>query len=342
MTSDKVICLLEERVLGSQGTITFLKVIRNVINAFSTKNFTPLERIRKMWYTVFLLWIWREFVSSKKKYTLKNNFVTQNCHSCIELNAHNLVLIILALGKENKPDQFLPFLYNSQTCEEFFRQIRSFTSTYSTKANCSVKEILERISKIQLLNDITTNTTFKFPRVRNMHQFSDQINYELPTKGEIFKEIVNCQKDAIKKAIELGMLAENHENRWFECPITPLQMKPQTGNENKSHVNTNKIIHLKKVELKNFAHKFINQAVPETSPYVEISTGLNRHMVKKTSLGWLLRPEPAKLSSGRIIRVRGVKKQELDESQTNINPAITNKNRNKKRKKFGLLYNPYE
>lgn len=202
MISEKVICLLEQRVLGSQGTITFLKMIRDVIDAFSTKNFTPLERIRKMWYTVFLMRIWREFIHSRKDYTLKNNFVTQNCHSCIELNAHNLVLIILALKKENKPDQFLPFLYNSQTCEEFFRQIRSFTSTYSTKANCSVKEILERISKIQLLNDITTSTAFKFPRVRNMHQFSDQISYELPTKEEIFKEIVECHKDAIKNAIK--------------------------------------------------------------------------------------------------------------------------------------------
>lgn len=119
-------------------------------------------------------------------------------------------------------------------------------------------------------------------------------------------------------------------------------MKPQTGNINESYENTNQIIRLKKVELKNFAHKFINQPVPETSPYVEICTGLKRHVVKKTSLGWLLRPEPAKLSSDRVIRVRGAAKIELDESHTNVKPTIPKKIVKKKQKKFGLLYNPYK
>lgn len=128
MCSDKVIRLLKTKVPNSQGTIKFLTIMRNIIEAFSDNNFSPMDRIYKIWYSLFMLRIWRRFVMLKKNLTLKENFLTHYTYSCIELNAHNLVLIIMFLSSHNMSELFLPFLYSSQPCEEFFRRIRSFTS----------------------------------------------------------------------------------------------------------------------------------------------------------------------------------------------------------------------
>lgn len=174
------------------------------------KNLSPLQRIKKIWYSLFMIRIWHHFVSSTKGLKLKDNFLTTNCYSCVELNAHNLVFIMLYLKRNDMSDYFLPFLYNSQPCKAFFRQIRSFTSTYSTKANCSVKEILGRIDKIQLLSDISIDARLEFPRANKAHQFPDHIVYQLPSKEEIFSQIEKCRMEAISDAIKVSLLNDNY------------------------------------------------------------------------------------------------------------------------------------
>lgn len=299
MISDKVIQLLEKNVKNSQGTVAFLRLIRNVIEAFSNQEFSPLERIDKIWYSIFIVRIWRDFVKSKRGYTLKDNFLTQNCLTCIEINGHSLVLVLLYLEREAMTDNFVPWLFNSQACEEFFRSLRSFTSTYSTKANFSIKEILNRISKIQLLNDIINNNKiFEFPRVTRTHNFVGHSIHKMPTKSEIFAQIKKSEQNAKKFAIQVGMLDKNENIRHFPCPIQ--QIKRKANNPKRVICKTTlHYIPIKKIDLKNFAHKFIGQAVPETSPYVEMRKGSERYIVKKTSLCWSLRPDPEKLSSDR-------------------------------------------
>lgn len=334
MCSDKVIDLLTDRVPRSQGTVMFLKLIRDIIDAFSMKNISPLHRIKKIWYTLFLIRIWHNFVSSTKGLKLKDNFLTTNCYSCVELNAHNLVFIMLYLKRNDMSDYFLPFLYNSQPCEAFFRQIRSFTSTYSSKANCSVKEILGRIDKIQLLSDISIDTRLEFPRVDKTHQFRDQIVYQLPSKEEIFTQIEKCRMEAVSDAIKVGLLKDNYSLNCISCKLESLEIKP---NKNKKNVcvSDRQMIPLKRVALKNFAYKFSEKIVPENSSYVEIlSDKSRRHIVKKTSLCWLLRPDQDKLSSDRVLRVRGALKH-----KPKIIPQKINTTKRKKRN-LGLIYNP--
>lgn len=115
-------------------------------------NLTPLQRVRKIWYSLFLIRIWRQSIIDNKKYTLKANFMSTNCYACIELNAHELVKCLLHLKEIDKPEYFCTFLFESQSCENTFRQFRSFTTTYSTVINCSLKESISRVSKIHLQN----------------------------------------------------------------------------------------------------------------------------------------------------------------------------------------------
>lgn len=113
MCSDKVIDLLKVKVPNSSGTVAFLMIMRNIIDAFSPNDISPLQRIHKMWYTVFLFQIRRRFICKTNGLKLKNNFITQNAYSCVELNAHNLILIMLHLKNQNLENFFLCLFYTT-------------------------------------------------------------------------------------------------------------------------------------------------------------------------------------------------------------------------------------
>lgn len=163
MCDEKVTRLLQSSVIKekSKGTIWFLDTIRDVLDSYMCPYLTPLQRIQKLWYRIFCIRLWRRYISSHKKYYLDDNFLTSNCYTCIELNGHSLIQIILHLRSINRPDLFLPFLFGSQQCESIFRKLRSFTTTFSTVANCSVKEMCGRMSKIELQNEIIHMTSSK-------------------------------------------------------------------------------------------------------------------------------------------------------------------------------------
>lgn len=137
-----------------------------------------------------------QFHLNSKKYTLADNFLTSNCYSCMELNAQSLILCIAYLKHNDMPELFLPHLYESQPCESIFRQFRSFTPTYSTVANCTVKEAESRISKIQLQNDIINEISpfFVYPRLAKLETQTNNettVTAELPTNRKSKKKEVD-------------------------------------------------------------------------------------------------------------------------------------------------------
>lgn len=150
---EKVQKLLEETVPGSQGTVMYLKLMKTVLDSFLMKDLKVEERIAKIWYCVFFLRIWRHWIK-KSHHTLKN-FITINAYLCIEINAHSLILLALKCSAE--PQLFVPWLTSSQPCEKTFRSLRSLSSTFSTVVNFSMLDILQRINKLQTINEVTTN-----------------------------------------------------------------------------------------------------------------------------------------------------------------------------------------
>lgn len=157
-----------------------------------------------------------QFHLNSKKYTLADNFLTSNCYSCMELNAQSLILCIAYLKHNDMPELFLPHLYESQPCESIFRQFRSFTPTYSTVANCTLKEAESRISKIQLQNDIINEISpfFVYPRLAKLETQTNNettVTAELPTNTEILNEIEKCERDAIATACELVLIINNRQ-----------------------------------------------------------------------------------------------------------------------------------
>lgn len=205
----KVFALLNKHVEGSGGTIQFLKLTKNFLDAYMDYSLKPLERVSKLWYSLFLIRIWRQFVLDHETFTLKQNFLTSNTYSCMEQNAHSIVLILMYLKDQNQPNLFRPWLYSSQPCESFYRQIRAFSPCNSTITNCTVKEIMDRVHKIELQNEISDDPTtdFIFHKQKFNHSTSTAF-FELPTEKEILNVINECKEKAIKDATEVGLIAK--------------------------------------------------------------------------------------------------------------------------------------
>lgn len=287
---------------------------RDILDSYMDVHLPPLIRIEKIWTAVFILRIWRQHVKLQKKRVTNDRFLTANCYSCIELNALSLVQCMLYLKEHDLPNLFLPHHYNSQVCESIFRQIRSFTSTYSTVANCSIKEILSRISKIQLQNKIvhSSATRFFYPK-SNLQKSTSNIAYDLPTKSEIIKSIIACKTNAIKIACRFGFKIKNESSLNF-CEI-PKLVSRKKKQKIKAKTNIKNILHgllrindLKNANLINFVKKHPNP--DEKSPFVKLH---DSKVVKKTSLCWLFRNDYSKLSSDRVRRVMAL------EENNNVN-----------------------
>lgn len=314
----KVINLLKEKVEGSDGTVQLLQIMSDVIDAFMDDSLTPLDRIHKMWRSTFLVRIWRHFILKHPKLKLKDNFMSCFSYYCIEQNAHSLVQIIVYLKKNNLNHLFLPHLFSSQTCEAFYRNVRSLTTTNSTVVNFSVKEILNRISRIQLMGEISNDENgFVFPKSLKSSKASTYNIADLPDETEIMDIIEKSKFYAIKVASELGLITKNQKFIDSAClcqiKIHKLpQKKLDKSTHELSESNLEELVLEKTHELettlfsaslKNFACKFQNETLTETSLYTEIFNGKKRFVFKKCSLCWLFGKEKKKCSSDRRYRV---------------------------------------
>lgn len=337
MCSDEVIHLLERHIKGSDGTVKYLEIMRAVIDSFLDGTLEPLQRIQKIWYATFMLRLWRKQVLTKKGLTLEKHFITMNTYTCIEMNAHGLVQIILNLIKSAEPQLFQTRLFSSQPCEKMFRQIRSFTTVYSTVVNCSVKEILERVNKIQLQSDIVhkLSPTFNFPRLQSQNDIIT--NVALPTKEQIFQEIENSKQTAIRDAFRLGLISRITD---FDLPCEVNVLEAKTKSAIKITRPSSFQHNLINLCLKNYAHKFEEQQINESSGYVEIPIRKSQRMiVKKTSLCWVLREDYYKLSSDRLERVKAPLSGSLTAFKKKVKSKKTEKPNKKIRKPRKKIYN---
>lgn len=123
ISSENVCKALKKHVPDSDGTIMYLTLCREITSSYMDSSLEPLDRIDKIWYSLFILRAWRLWIVNSD-HTLGNNFLTSNAYNCIELNAHNLINSIIKFKSSEINELFIPPLFSSQHCESFFRQIR--------------------------------------------------------------------------------------------------------------------------------------------------------------------------------------------------------------------------
>lgn len=144
---------LAKHVIDSDATIMFIKLCSEISSSLYEDNLSPLERIYRIWHANFFLRAWRKWIQRTESYNLTDNFLTRNCYACVEINASNLISIIQAFRDKNLQHLFLPTLFNSQPCEEYFRQLRSIGTINFTLINFTLLQVFHLVSRVELLND---------------------------------------------------------------------------------------------------------------------------------------------------------------------------------------------
>lgn len=215
------------------------------------------------------------------------------------------------------PNLFRSEFFESQPCEGMFRLIRSSSTTFSTVVNCSVKDMVSRVNKIQLQSDIALNCTdFEFPRIKtySMDTMKNSVIHPLPSKDDICRTIEECEKLAIQFAIKIGLRDKKDVDKPVCCGVRPLVGGNQTNREydEVSVAPPQTLAIFGNIQMMDYSNKLPEKPI-ETSPYVEIFCGpkKRRMVVKKTSLYWLLREDTYKLSSDRLVRVRSEYRKNL-------------------------------
>ena len=150
------------------GMKHYIDVISCSIYSFLDMDMTPLDHLQHIWYAAIFLRYWRTWLLSKPHFKLKDNFISSNAHMCVELNAHSLLMYLLLL-RDNYPQHsssFSPWMIGSQSCEKIFRTLHGMTGTFSTMVNFSMLGLLQRLHKLDILEELQSEETHKivFPR----------------------------------------------------------------------------------------------------------------------------------------------------------------------------------
>ncbi|KAL4126815.1 hypothetical protein QTP88_011024 [Uroleucon formosanum] len=201
MCSDNVIEFMKS-IPDTNGTVAYLSIMQFVISAFNDHNISIKDSIYKLWFAVFFLRKWKLWITSNKSYSCTANFISINSYHCIKINAHAIIKLVntfktsvLNIEKEPNntsgliPSMFVPWLYSSQPCEQLFRTTRSLTSTFNTAVNFSIKELMNRVKRIEMLNSISNdlgnsknneeNDIYKFPRNIKQTSMSTSVSRSL-------------------------------------------------------------------------------------------------------------------------------------------------------------------
>lgn len=327
ISKPEVIQLLQRHVENSAGTVMYLTIIDKVLRAFLDFSLTPLERIQNMFYVVFILRMWKQFIKQQPNQN-SDNFITMYTYICIEINAHSLVSLIRYLKTRGLQHLFLPHLYSSQPCESFFREFRALSSVGSTFTCTSVLGMIQRCERIALMNELSRITLKNFTfvtdskRSREYYYNSNRTGYtknELPSDEEIIRGIELVKQRAVNDTLELGLEIDLGFD--FGCDIQ--STKPSKAMDSMlfcERVDGNKLAKFNALNLKDSTNIIDLTKFDQTSTYVAVDEvgrdGIERRIyVRKSALCKLYVGHCTKMSSDRQHRVKQRPQSNIDSAK---------------------------
>lgn len=207
ITDQCVLQSLKNSIVDSEATIMYLVLCKQITSSYLEVNLKPIDRIYKIWHAVYFFRCWREWIQlADNEFSLGLNFVSNNAYSCVELNAHALIYLILRLRRTERNAFFLPYLFSSQPCEHTFRQMRSMGTANFTKINFTLNELLHMIARVEMMNKVIhSNRNITFPRIDKKSKISlkteAKIDNKLPNDEDILNAIKKAQIDALKRLL---------------------------------------------------------------------------------------------------------------------------------------------
>lgn len=176
------------------------------------------------------------------EYTVKDNFISSNCYSCIELNAHSLVKLITDLKRDiivSAPEQSPPYELHmpnigSQPYEKLFRMTRSMTSTFSTVVNFSIKSFMKRLDRIRTINEIVSDIhkEFCFLREEKETPHLNSRQSAIVTVEEMLSiNVESCVNaalnDILNDTVILGITADKNDCINLDLPLIKAKTRTQ-------------------------------------------------------------------------------------------------------------------
>lgn len=323
ITESRVLQGLEQYVIDSEATVMFLKISKQIVSAFTDINLEPLERVYRIWHSLYYMRAWRKWIQrlvseentsnhESIQHNTEKNFISLNAFTCTEINAYNLLHLIIKFRDANTPEYFLPTLFQSQACEQTFRQLRSMTTMNWTKINFSLLEMIQQISRIELQNHILfhelAKVDIKFPRIQNRSN-KLQIN-QLPTNEQISEKLQLARNNALLDAANIGMTVS--ANDIIRCELAKGNIRREKTVSDHTLGELNGELE-EDIELQSRLQcsSLRDYSKPDThsedldSRFVEVTTedGSVR-TVLKSSLIWIMTETKGVLSNDRLKRVQ--------------------------------------
>ncbi|KAB0792791.1 hypothetical protein PPYR_14750 [Photinus pyralis] len=300
--------------------------MKKILDAHLDKSISIDQRLYNLWYATFYFRIWRYWLKMNK-YSITENFVTLNAYTCVELNAHGFIQFVKRArndaGNKTSETIFLPWLASSQPSEKMFRSLRSMTSTFSTIVNFNILEVMGRIHRLQLLNNITKELepTYKFPREAHKKMGHDEIiSLKFPSDQEIEQTVMQAKEDVVRDVREFDIKFVN--DAWMQPILRVSVNQDELMDENEIHedihenstnaeremededlVQEDKNL-LKDIDMVHLKSHLLEKTGKSTLR-VKLHSG-REVVVKKSSILWLLTGDKNKLSSDRTLRVRSL------------------------------------
>lgn len=159
---------------------------------------------------------WRNWTAQHN--TSQRQCITPNAYCCLELNAHGLVLAARNCRYRRRPKQFLVKRFGSQEVEDMFRTLRSMTSMWHTQTNVSVKELGERLRRVQMINIIKyrNKDTFCFPGKTGTGAGTARRPARLPS-DEMIKVTIESARTSASAVLERLGIPKDMQS--FECSV---------------------------------------------------------------------------------------------------------------------------
>lgn len=306
---DRVIQSLESNVPHCNATVAYLKMCKQITTSFIEENLDPIERIYRIWNSLYFLRCWRQSIQKTKNQTLAENFISSNAYMCIEINAHALVQLTVKL--RSSQNMFLPIKFASQPCEHIFRLFRSMGTSNYTKINFTLNELFHLNARMEMANKICYSCPeIVFPRIEiesslvSTSRSTLEIRQpNLPSDEQILEAMNKAIIDALAQAEKFGIhLAPdditNCEINTNDNLLDEILEEPDEDefNINDPDENIDKLAD-NDLDIDSTAESHRNIEVWDIDGSVKI--------IPKSTLIWMLTESKDKLSSDRLKRVQG-------------------------------------
>lgn len=302
---DRCIKAMEENIIDSEATVMYLKLCKMITSSFLDENMNVNDRIYNIWHANYFFRAWRKWIkSADNDYTIKDNFISSNAYSCIEINAHSMIYAILKLRNEGKTEMFQTHLFSSQPCEHMFRHMRSMGTANFTKINFTLYELLHMISRVELMQNIAhmewDNGSISFPNKKNSRQHGPMTSpIKLPSDSEIIAILKNAREDALEKAKQFGIVLQSESIA--KCELREQEFSEYMSSE--EDVARDDDDHIIGSDGLNQASNVAPNTDINPFVYVENEDGSFKE-IRKSTMVWLLTEYKEKLSAERLQRVQ--------------------------------------